>query len=108
SIYDPKVEEAQIWMDLSEPGVDTNLDAIKKQVTICDSAYTAAEGADCVVIATEWDEFRVDNLDYKKIYDSMQKPAFLFDGRLILDSKKLQDIGFQVEVIGKGSTGAFE
>jgi UDPglucose 6-dehydrogenase len=108
SIYDPKVDEAQIWMDLSEPGVDSNLDAIKKQVTICDSAYTAAEGSDCVVIATEWDEFRVGNLDYKKIYDSMQKPAFLFDGRLIIDAKKLQDIGFQVEVIGKGSSGAFE
>lgn len=108
TIYDPKVEEAQIWMDLSEPGVDSNIDNIKKQVTICDSAYSAAEGADAIVIATEWEEFKVEHLDYKKIYDSMQKPAFLFDGRLIIDSKKLQDIGFQVEVIGKGSSGAFE
>lgn len=31
----------------------------------------------------------------------MHKPAFLFDGRLILDAKKLRSIGFQVHVIGK-------
>lgn len=39
--------------------------------------------------------------DYKRIYDSMLKPAFAFDGRMILDHCRLHDIGFQVETIGK-------
>ena len=40
-------------------------------------------------------------LEYSRIYESMLKPAFAFDGRLILDHKRLTDIGFQVEAIGK-------
>lgn len=103
NIYDPKVEESQIWLDLSEPGVVANVADIKKRVTVCSSAYEAAAGTDAVVIATEWDEFRVGNLDYSKIYADMNKPAFVFDGRLILDSKKLEDIGFKVETIGRGA-----
>ena len=45
--------------------------------------------------------FSFKNLDFTRIHDSMLKPAFAFDGRLILDHKKLLDIGFQVEAIGK-------
>ncbi|KAI9032290.1 UDP-glucose/GDP-mannose dehydrogenase family, NAD binding domain-containing protein [Hyaloraphidium curvatum] len=98
-LYDPKVEHAQIMMDLSEPGVSSGLDEVKRRVTICGSAYEACEGADALVVVTEWDEFK--ELDYEKIYKSMNKPAFVFDGRLILDSAKLRKIGFKVEVIGR-------
>ncbi|KAK9448868.1 UDP-glucose/GDP-mannose dehydrogenase family, NAD binding domain-containing protein [Limtongia smithiae] len=101
ALYDPKVEEAQIWYDLAEPGVPDDLAAVKKQVTICPSAYAAAEGADAVIICTEWDEFRDTQLDYEKIYATMNKPAFIFDGRLILNQKKLEAIGFKVETIGR-------
>ena len=101
SIYDPKVEASQIWMDLWEPGVVDDLPAIQKQVSLADDAYAAAEGADAVVICTEWDEFRVNKLDYQRIYKSMKKPAFIFDGRLILDAAKLRSIGFKVETIGR-------
>jgi UDPglucose 6-dehydrogenase len=94
AVYDPKVEAEQIYMDLAEPDVE-------KKVTICASAYEAAEGADAVVIVTEWDEFRDDQLDYTKIYAGMNKPAFLFDGRLLVDAAKLRKIGFKVSVIGK-------
>jgi UDPglucose 6-dehydrogenase len=52
-----------------------------------------------VVIVTEWDEFK--SLDYNEIYNNMNKPAFLFDGRLLLDHQKLQKIGFVVECVGK-------
>ena len=41
------------------------------------------------------------NLDYKKIFRSMKKPAFLFDGRNIVDHEKLYNIGFNVYAIGK-------
>lgn len=99
ALYDPKVEREQILLDLSEPGVVDNCKQIKKKVEICSSAYSAAKGADAIIIVTEWDEFR--ELDFDRIYKDMQKPAFVFDGRLILDSKKLRDIGFNVHVIGK-------
>lgn len=101
AIYDPKVEESQIWFDLAEPGIVDDVTALKKQVSISSSAYEAAAGADAVVICTEWDEFKDTNLDYEKIYASMNKPAFIFDGRLILNQNKLEKIGFKVECIGR-------
>lgn len=61
--------------------------------------YTAAQGAHAIVICTEWDEFR--SLDFKRIYDSMEKPAFIFDGRKILDHESLMKMGFHVTTIGK-------
>jgi UDPglucose 6-dehydrogenase len=48
---------------------------------------------------TEWDEFK--SYDWEHIYSVMQKPAFVFDGRLILDHAKLREIGFIVYAIGK-------
>ena len=48
----------------------------------------------------EWDIFS--DLDYEAIYDSMVKPAFVFDGRNLLDLEALQEIGFQAFGMGKG------
>lgn len=98
-IYDPKVTTEQIFLDLSEPGVVDNTKQLKNRVTIAKSAYEASEDADAIVITTEWDEFK--ELDYQKIYDQMHKPAFIFDGRLILDAEKLRNIGFRVHTIGR-------
>jgi len=50
-------------------------------------------------VCTEWDEFV--SLDYRNIYNNMNKPAYIFDGRLILNHKDLKKIGFTVEAIGK-------
>lgn len=61
--------------------------------------YSAAKGAHCLALMTAWEEYR--SLDYQKIFDSMEKPAFLFDGRNHLDHQKLYDIGFNVFPIGK-------
>jgi len=60
--------------------------------------YKCAKGAHAVLILTEWAQFR--KLDYKKIYASMEKPAFVFDGRNILDHRELFKIGFNVFPIG--------
>ncbi|RIA96900.1 UDP-glucose/GDP-mannose dehydrogenase family, NAD binding domain-containing protein [Glomus cerebriforme] len=98
-IYDPKVSVEQIFLDLSEPGVVDNTKYLKTRVTITKSAYEASEDADAIVITTEWDEFK--ELDFQKIYDQMHKPAFIFDGRLILDAEKLRNIGFRVHTIGR-------
>jgi UDPglucose 6-dehydrogenase len=101
AIYDPKVEHEQIYMDLSEPGVVDDRKKLESQITICGSAYEAAENADAVVLVTEWDEFKADQLDYQRIYDNMHKPAFLFDGRLLLNAPEIRKIGFKVHIIGK-------
>ncbi|GAA5807643.1 hypothetical protein MFLAVUS_001013 [Mucor flavus] len=101
AIYDPKVEHEQIYMDLAEPGVVDNRKQLEKSISICADAYEACKGADAVVIVTEWDEFKSDQLDYQRIYDNMHKPAFLFDGRLLLDAAQIRAIGFKVHIIGK-------
>jgi hypothetical protein len=73
--------------------------ASKENVTIAADAVEAARGAHGVCVLTEWDEFR--EYDYQAIYDAMLKPAFVFDGRNILDHDKLRDIGFVVYALGK-------
>jgi UDPglucose 6-dehydrogenase len=100
NIYDPQVDHAQIWTDLAEATPQTPLEAIKKQVTISSSALEACENAEAVVIATEWKEFR--DIDWEAVYASMNKPAFVFDGRLLVDAEKLRKIGFKVKTIGRG------
>ncbi|WP_317125219.1 UDP binding domain-containing protein, partial [Flavobacterium macacae] len=68
------------------------------QVTVSNDPYEACEGAHAIAVLTEWDEFKA--YDWKKIYHSMQKPAFVFDGRNVLDGKKLKEIGFVYQGIG--------
>uniref|UniRef100_A0A8C7RFY4 UDP-glucose 6-dehydrogenase n=1 Tax=Oncorhynchus mykiss TaxID=8022 RepID=A0A8C7RFY4_ONCMY len=102
-IYDPKVKAQQIMHDLIQPTPSERHDpaTVSRLVTIVTDPYKACENAHAIVICTEWDMFT--ELDYEKIYKAMLKPAFIFDGRRILDSlhDQLQHIGFQVETIGK-------
>jgi UDPglucose 6-dehydrogenase len=76
-----------------------DLKQFKKGVTFEANPYKAAKGAHAVAVLTEWDDYRT--LDYRRIFKSMVQPAFLFDGRNILDHKKLFDMGFNVFAIGK-------
>lgn len=102
-IYDPKVTEEQVWLDFDELGISS---LAKSLVTIHTDAYDACLGSDAIVVLTEWDEFRT--LAYDQIYSNMKKPACVFDGRRILNVKKLSNIGFQVEQLGQGSLGSFD
>jgi UDPglucose 6-dehydrogenase len=61
--------------------------------------YKAVSGCDAIAVLTEWGLYKT--LDYDKIYNSMTKPAFIFDGRNILDHGSLYAIGFNVFPIGK-------
>ncbi|KAG2007222.1 UDP-glucose dehydrogenase [Coprinopsis cinerea AmutBmut pab1-1] len=99
SVFDPQVEEEQIWQDLQEASPLVPLEQIKKQVTVHKSAMEACKGAEAVVIATEWKEFL--QIDWEEVYQTMNKPAFVFDGRLLLDADKLRKIGFKVTTIGR-------
>jgi UDPglucose 6-dehydrogenase len=56
------------------------------------------QGAHAVAVLTEWDEFKA--YDWQRVYDDMKKPAFLFDGRNILDRNKVKALGFEFEAIG--------
>lgn len=92
-IYDPKVPVEQIKADVLGPGEENDL------LKIVDSAAAAAEGAHAVAVLTEWDEFK--SIDFEAVHASMPKPAFLFDGRNLLDHAQLREIGFTVSAIGK-------
>jgi len=61
--------------------------------------YAAVEEAHAIAILTEWSLFA--ELDYEAIHESMVKPAFIFDGRNILDHKRLHAIGFNVYAVGR-------
>ncbi|RWS25898.1 UDP-glucose dehydrogenase-like protein [Leptotrombidium deliense] len=98
-IYDPKVPHQHIIRDLTDDRITDEPDRVKSLITISSNAYEAAVDSHALVICTEWEEFK--HLDYRKIYDSMMKPAFIFDGRRILDVEELQDIGFNVQTIGR-------
>ena len=76
-----------------------DLGELAKRVTFEADPYEAAKGAHAIAVLTEWAQFA--QLDYEKIYTSMTKPAFIFDGRNLLDHKKLYNIGFNVYPIGK-------
>ncbi|MDQ8201999.1 UDP-glucose 6-dehydrogenase [Pelagicoccus sp. SDUM812003] len=98
AIHDPKVAASQIYYDLQQPQTDAD-GKPNPHIDLCEDPYEAAKGAHGLAILTEWDAFK--DLDYQKIYDSMMKPAFIFDGRNILDHEKLRQIGFQVFAIGR-------
>lgn len=97
-VYDPKVPEKSMYADLD------NLQTRKEEenrelLTVTDNPYEACRDAHAVAIITEWDEFV--GYDWKRIYNSMKKPAFIFDGRNILNHKEMVEIGFEVRAIGK-------
>ena len=76
-----------------------DLAALGNAVTYEPDPYKAAEGAHAIAVATDWADYKT--LDYARIYESMSKPAFIFDGRNCLDHAKLHEIGFSVFPIGK-------
>lgn len=92
-VYDPKVGEEQIVADLF------GKEARNPRLSVARSAAEACSGAHAIAVVTEWDEFRT--LDYGSIFATMPKPAFLFDGRNILNLEKLREIGFRAYGIGK-------
>ena len=97
AVYDPKVGEEQIQFDLNY--LETRSESEnQKGVQVMTNAYDACKNAHAIAVLTEWDEFKTQ--DWQKIYDNMLKPAFVFDGRNILNKKELEKIGFIYQGIG--------
>ena len=82
-----------------DPTVNVIRPGIPNDLVIAASCGEATAQADVLAVLTEWDEFK--QLDFKRIFKSMPQPAFLFDGRNILDRQALSKIGFEVHAIGK-------
>jgi UDPglucose 6-dehydrogenase len=103
-VYDPKVSEEQIRNDIqylwSQKGYSKDLiNNWLELINVHNDPYSAMDAAHAIAVITEWDEFK--QYDWKKVYSIVQKPAFVFDGRNILDKDKLLKIGFNLKVIGK-------
>ena len=98
AIYDPQVKLDQIILDLKEIGGLVDNDVIHK-VKFYNNPYEACKDSHAIAVLTEWDEFK--NYDWKKIYDNLNKPANIFDGRNILDSTKMKAYGYNFNALGK-------
>ena len=96
-VFDPKVTAAQMQLDLNYLNTRTKLENANYLKTESDP-YVALNGAHAIAVLTEWNEFQ--SYDWKYIYKNMQKPAFIFDGRNILDREVLESIGFKYKGIG--------
>lgn len=99
-IYDPKVNHDKILADL-ESGLTSSKSSVDQNVEIFVDPYKCATSCHAILICTEWDEFL--HYDYFKIHENMSKPAFIFDGRRLLDANKMRKIGFNIETVGCGS-----
>ena len=98
SVYDPKVSAKQMQFDINY--LNTRTEAQNQTyLTTQDNPYDAVNGAHAIAVLTEWDEFKT--YDWQRIYNSMNKPAFIFDGRNLLDKQALETIGFKVKAIGQ-------
>ena len=99
SIFDPQVKEPQILNDLNY--LNTRTASQNQQgVSVVANPYEACKDAHAIAVLTEWDEFK--SYDWQKIYDNMAKPAFVFDGRNLLNAEEMKKIGFVFQSIGIG------
>mgnify|MGYP001372117695 FL=1 len=96
-VYDPKVTATQMQSDLNYLNSRSEKENANLLKTESDP-YVAMAGAHAIAVLTEWDEFK--SYDWKRIYKNMQKPAFIFDGRNVLDHEALEKIGFVYKGIG--------
>lgn len=103
TVYDPQVKEEDLMAELSYQGVtETTHPDFRQYLCIASDPYKAAANAHAIAALTEWEVFST--LDYKKIYASMVKPAFFFDGRNILPHQQIRELGAKVYVIGRAQS----
>lgn len=98
TVFDPKVTRAQMLNDLNQLGTRTQ-EENERYLTVSNDPYQASDAAHAIALLTEWDQFKT--LDYERIYEKMLKPAFVFDGRRILDREQLKSLGFRMYTIGE-------
>jgi len=97
-VFDPKVTKERMFEDINYLQT-RNEEENKSLLSYITDPYEACKDAHAIAIITEWDEFKT--YDWQRIYDNMKKPAFIFDGRNLLNHTMLREIGFEVRGIGK-------
>ncbi|WP_350286165.1 nucleotide sugar dehydrogenase [uncultured Croceitalea sp.] len=97
-IYDPKVTEDKIFEDINYLKSRSSSEN-KELLSVASNPLEITKEAHAIAILTEWDEFKT--LDWSKIYNNMLKPAFVFDGRRLLDTERMKAIGFNFYKIGE-------
>jgi UDPglucose 6-dehydrogenase len=96
-VFDPKVPEIQVRMDLDGLG-SRSAELNAEHLVFEQDPYEALKDAHAIAVMTEWDMFR--ELDWERIYRNMERPQLVFDGRNLLDKKALESIGFHYHGIG--------
>ena len=95
--------EERAVLSITDPQAIENakddLAKLEGKIIFEEDPYKASENSNAIAVLTEWNLYK--DLDYNKIYKNMKKPAFIFDGRNILDHEKLFKIGFNVYPLGK-------
>src|SRR6185295_13402668 len=81
-----------------DPQSMENAKSIFENITYCDDAYTTAEGADALVLATEWNEFRA--LNFERIRKALRQPV-LVDLRNVYDPHRMSALGFKYTSVGR-------
>lgn len=97
-VYDPKVPASKVYADLDYLNTRTP-EENRALVTVASDPVKATEDAHAIAILTEWDEFK--SYDWETIYSKMLKPAFVFDGRRLMDSETMTGKGFNYYKIGQ-------
>jgi len=95
-VYDPKVKKEDAMSEFKYH----NMEVDEHKLIFSNTPDETVDDAHAIVVLTEWDEFK--NYPYQDFHSKMMKPAFIFDGRGILNHRELEDIGFEVHAIGKG------
>ena len=98
-IYDPKVSKTQINKDLSN-GSKEGFEQ-KEKWHVSSSIKSAVNGADAIVILTEWDEFH--ELNWDSIHKMMRQPSWIFDTRSVINMKKFYKKNINIWQTGFGS-----
>ena len=98
-VYDPKVSEKRIYEDLDYLKTRST-EENRKLLKVTKDYYEACKDSHGIAILTEWEEFTTYN--WENIYSQMKKPAFIFDGRGVLNRNQMEKIGFVYYNIGSG------
>jgi len=97
-VYDPKVKSETIYADLDYLGTRSP-EENRRLLKVTHDPMEAVENAHAIAVLTEWDEFK--DYNWAEIYEKMLKPAFVFDGRRLLEKSTMESFGFNYYKIGE-------
>lgn len=102
-VVDPLSNISRIKNDLTdflklEDFEDYSSNEFIDKITYSTNCFEASKNADAIVISTEYDEFK--SYKWDEVYSVVNKPALMFDGRILLNKQKMKKIGFNIYQIG--------